>query len=121
MPPYCLFSLELPGQYYSTTCTRTKLYCHTHPTEGCSQGSTLIIFFDHIPQLHTLQLTTDAHCIFFLYMIFECCHNIQNQPISTATPSPNSFRDITMIEKHQHLSKIHKEIFSDFSPRQYGN
>ena len=54
------------------------------------------------------------NAMFSTYMAFECRHNIQNQPVSTAIPSPNSFRDITMIGTHQHFGKILKDIFSFF-------
>ena len=45
-------------------------------------------------------------------MVFECRHNIQNQPISTAIPSASSFRNINTIRKHQHSGKILKYVFS---------
>ena len=51
--------------------------------------------------------------------MFECRHNIRNQPVSTAIPSPNLFRDITTTETQQHFGKILKDIFFDFSSRQY--
>ena len=47
-------------------------------------------------------------------MVFECRHNIPNQPVSTAIPSPNSFRDITTKGTHQHFGKILKDIFFRF-------
>ena len=33
-------------------------------------------------------------------MVFECRHDIQNQPVSTTIPSPSSFRNITTLRKH---------------------
>ena len=47
-------------------------------------------------------------------MVFECCHNIRNQPVSTAIPSPSSFRDITTIGAYQHLGEILKDVFFVF-------
>ena len=67
---------------------------------------------------HIRHNSPHTHPIFFPFIVFECRHNIQ--PVSTAIPSPNSFRNITKIETHQHFGKILKDIFFDFSPRQYG-
>ena len=47
-------------------------------------------------------------------MVFECRHNIQNQPVFTAIPSPISFRDITTRGTHQQFGKILKDIFLVF-------
>ena len=52
--------------------------------------------------------------IFLPYTVFECRHNIRNQPISTTIPSPRSFHDITTIRKHQHFGKIFKYFFLMF-------
>ena len=49
--------------------------------------------------------------IFLAYIVFECHHNIQNQPIFTTVLSPSSFRHITTIRKHQHFCEILKYIF----------
>ena len=66
-------------------------------------------FFQSHPISHTSQLTTHA-----TYTVFECRHNIRNQPVSTTIPSPSSFRDITMIRKHQHFGEILKYFFLMF-------
>ena len=58
------------------------------------------------PYFHTIN--------FFPYIVFECRHNIRNQPVSTAVSFPNSFCDITTIETHQHFGNILKDIFFDF-------
>ena len=68
----------------------------------------------------TYVTTHHTHPIFFPYMVFECRHNIWNQLVSTAIPSPNSFRDITTTGTHQNLRKILKCIFFWFFSRQYG-
>ena len=60
------------------------------------------------------------HAMFFPYLVFECCHKIQNQPVCKVIPFPNSFRDIITIETHQYFGKIFKDIFFDFCLRQYG-
>ena len=52
-------------------------------------------------------------------MVFKCCHNIRNQPVSTAGPSPSSFHDITTIGTHHHLGEILKDVFSYVFSRQY--
>ena len=54
------------------------------------------------------------HAIFLPYMVFECCHNIRNQPVSMAIPFRNSSCDITTIETHKYLGKILKTFFSIF-------
>ena len=66
-------------------------------------------FFQSHPISHTSQLTTHA-----TYTVFECRHNIRNQPVSTTIPSPSSFRDITTIRKHQHFGEILKYFFLMF-------
>ena len=68
--------------------------------------------FNHVPLSLTSQLTTHARYISLPCMVFECRHNIRNQPVSTTIPSPSSFRDITTIRKHQHLGEILKDVFS---------
>ena len=72
------------------------------------------IFFNHIPLSRASQPTTHAPYIFFPDMVFESCHNIRNQPVSTGIPSLNSFHDIITIRTHQYLGKILKDIFSRF-------
>ena len=78
------------------------------------------IFFDHVPLSHTCHNSPHTNAIFFPYIVFEYHHDIRNQHVSTAIPSPNSFRDVTTIETHQHFGKILKDIFIDFSSRHYG-
>ena len=72
------------------------------------------IYFNHIPISHMSQLTTHASYSFFSCMAFECRHNIRNQRVSTAIPSPSSFRDITTLGTHQHLGEILKGVFFVF-------
>ena len=55
-----------------------------------------------------------AQLIFLPYTVFECRHNIRNQPVSTTIPSPSSFHDITTIRKHQHFGEILKYFFLMF-------
>ena len=68
--------------------------------------------FNHVPLSLTSQLTTHEYYISLPHMVFECRHNIPNQPVSTTIPSPSSFRDITTIRKQQHLGEILKYAFS---------
>ena len=70
--------------------------------------------FNHVPLSLTSQLTTHARYISLPCMIFECRHNIQNQPVSTTIPSPSSFRDITTIRKHWDFGEILKYVFRIF-------
>ena len=63
-------------------------------------------------QYHIRHSSPHAQIIFLPYMVFECRHNIRNQPVSTTTPSPSSFRDITTTRKHLHFGEILKYVFS---------
>ena len=47
--------------------------------------------FSHVPLSLRSQRTTHARYISFPYKIFECRHNIRNQPVSTTILSPSSF------------------------------
>ena len=77
-----------------------------------SSPSPQIPFFSISYHYHIRHNSPHMHTIFFPYIIFE--------PVSTAIPSPYSFRDITTIQTHQHFGKILKDIFFNFSSRQYG-
>ena len=79
-------------------------------TWSLPHGST---FSDHI-QYHIRHSSPHAQLIFLPYTMFECHHNIRNQPVSTTIPSPSSFRDITTIRKHQHFGEILKYFFLMF-------
>ena len=68
--------------------------------------------FNHVPLSLTSQLTTHEYYISLPHMVFECRHNIPNQPVSTTIPSPSSFRDITTIRKHRRFGEILKYVFS---------
>ena len=70
-------------------------------------------FSNHI-QYHIRHSSPHAQLIFLPYTVFECRHNIRNQPVSTTIPSPSSFRDITTIRKHQHFGEILKYFFLMF-------
>ena len=70
--------------------------------------------FNYIPLSLTSQLTTHARYISLPCMIFECRHNIRNQPVSTTKTSPSSFRDITTIRKHWDFGEILKYVFLIF-------
>ena len=50
-------------------------------------------------QYHIRHSSSHTLFIFLQYMVFECRHNIRNQPVSTAIPSARSFHDITTIRK----------------------
>ena len=76
-------------------------------TWSLPHGST---FSNHM-QYHIRHSSPHTQLIFLPYTVFECRHNIRNQPISTTIPSPRSFRDITTIRKHQHFGKIFKYFF----------
>ena len=47
-------------------------------------------------------------------MVFQCRHNIRNQPVSTTIPSQSS--TITTIRKHQPFGEIIKCVFSYVFP-----
>ena len=82
-----------------------------------SSPSPQVPFFPITYHYHVCHNSRHMHPIFNsndIYMIFECCHNIRNQPISTAIPSPHSFHDNTLIVTYQHLGKILKDIFFIF-------
>ena len=85
-----------------------------------SSLSPQVPFFSITYHYHVRHNSPHTHPIFFPYMVFECRHNIWNQPVSTAIPSPNSFRDITSIGTHQYLGKNLKDVFFRFFSRQYG-
>ena len=51
---------------------------------------------------------------FFTIWYLNAVITYQSQPVSTAIPSSNSFRDITTIGTHQHLGRILKDIFFFF-------
>ena len=57
--------------------------------------------------------------MFLPYNIFQCRHNIRNQPVSTAIPSPGSFCDITTTRAHQRLGEILKYVLFHAFLRQY--
>ena len=63
-------------------------------------------------QYHIHHSSPHRQLIFIPYMVFQCSHNIRNQPISATILSPSSFRDITTIRKHQHFSEILNNVFS---------
>ena len=48
------------------------------------------------------------------YMVFECRHNIRNEPLSTI-PFPSPFCNSTTTETHRHFEKIFIDIFFTFS------
>ena len=70
-------------------------------------------FSNHI-QYHIRHSSLHAQLIFLPYMVFECRHNIRNQPVSTTIPPPSSFCDITTVRKHQHFGEILKYLFLMF-------
>ena len=70
-------------------------------------------FSNHI-QYHIRHSSPHTQLIFLPYTVFECRHNIRNQPISTTIPSPSSFCDITTIRKHKHFGEIFKYFFLMF-------
>ena len=74
-----------------------------------SSPSPKVPFFPITYQYHILHSSPHTQPIFFPYKVFECCHNIRNQPVSKAIPPASSFRDITMIGTHQHLGEILKD------------
>ena len=67
-------------------------------------------YVNHPPVSLRSQLTT--HRRYISIMVFECCHNFRNQPVSTIIQSPSSFGNITMVREHQHFGKILKYVFS---------
>ena len=71
-------------------------------------------FFNHVPLSLTSQLTTHARYISLPYMVFECRHNIRNQPVSTTIPFPSPFCNSATTETHRHFGKILIDIFLIF-------
>ena len=114
-----LFSLELPGQYYSTSHSRTDLYSCPLPTEGSSWGSTLKNFFSITYHNHICHNSPHTHAIYF----FHICY-LSGLTTFETNLYPRQYHlqiNYVTIEKHQHLGKVHKDIFFGFSPKQYGN
>ena len=70
--------------------------------------------FNHVPLSLTSQLTTHAHYISLPCMIFECRHNIRNQPVSTTIPFPSPLCNSTTTETHRYFGKILIDIFLIF-------
>ena len=68
-----------------------------------SSPSPQVPFFSVSYHYHIRHNSPHMHTIFFPYIIFE--------PVSTAIPSPYSFRNIITIQTHQHFGKILKDIF----------
>ena len=79
----------------------------TWPLPHCSTFSNHIQYLIRDSSPHT-------QLIFLPYTVFECRHNIRNQPISITIPFPSSFRDITTIRKHQYFGEILKYFFLMF-------
>ena len=73
-------------------------------------GST---FSNHI-QYNIRHSSPHMQLIFLPYTVFQCRHNIRNQPVSTKIQSPSSFCNITTIRKHQHFAEILKYFFLMF-------
>ena len=89
--------------------TGSGLYTYTLLT---SSPFTTVPFFPITYQYHIRHSSPHTQLIILPHMVFECRHNIWNQPVSTAIPSPSLFRDITTIRKHQHLGEILKYVLS---------
>ena len=69
---------------------------------------------NHVPLSLTSQLTTHSRYISLPCMVFECSHNIRNQPVSTTIPFPSPFCNSTTTETHRHFGKILIDIFFIF-------
>ena len=91
------------GSLFIPPCSVTSLTLLTSSPSFQAQ------FFSIANHYHIRHNSPHTHPIFFPFIVFECRHNIQ--PVSTAIPSPNSFRNITTIETHQHFGKVLKDIF----------
>ena len=96
-------------------CSTLALASNIH-TLLTSSPSHKDLFFPIIYQYHIRHSLPYTQHILFPYIVFECRHNIRNQPVSTAILSPSSFRDITTIGTFQHLGEVFSFVFS----RQYG-
>ena len=70
--------------------------------------------FNHLPLSLTSQLSTHVRYISPPCMVFECRHNIENQPVSTTIPFPSPFCNSATTETHQHFGKILIDIFLIF-------
>ena len=51
-----------------------------------SSPSPQVPFFSIMHHYHILHNSPHTHAISIPYIVFECRHNIRNQPVSTATP-----------------------------------
>ena len=84
------------------------------PTPSCTWSLLHGFTFSINIQYHIRHSSPHAQLIFLPYTVFECRHNVRNQPVSTTIPSPSSFSDITTIRKHQHFGEILKYFFLMF-------
>ena len=69
---------------------------------------------NHVPLSLTSQLTTHSRYISLPCMVFECSHNIRNQPVSITIPFPSPFCNSTNTETLRHFGKILIDIFKNF-------
>ena len=90
------------------------IFTALYPTLALVSNTYTLLTSSHSPTIPSFPITYQYHMdhsspytqlIFLPYMVFECRHNLRNQHVSTAIPSPSSFRDITTIRKHQHLGE----------------
>ena len=70
--------------------------------------------FNHVPPSLMSQLTTHVCYLSLPYTVFECHHNIWNQPVSTTIPFPSPFCNSTTTETHRHFGQILIDIFENF-------
>ena len=70
-----------------------KVTSNIYILHASSSSPKVPFFFPITYQYHIRHNSPHMKPIFLPYMVFECCRNIQNQPVSTAIPSPSSFRE----------------------------
>ena len=97
-----LWSLPLMNSrsIFTPTCPTLALTSNIYilPTSSPSLPTPPILLFSIKYLYHIRQNSPHTYAIFFPYIVLECRHNIRNQPVSTAIPSPNSFLSIFLQE-----------------------
>ena len=112
-PLYSIFPLMNSRLIFTPPCPTLALASNIYTLLTSIPPSKILIFSitHHYYIRHNSQQT---HAIFLPYMVFQCRHNIRNQPVPTTIPFPNSSCDITTIETHKLFGKILKTFFSIF-------
>ena len=109
-PIYGLSARSTPSQYSQLHILHWFWSLILTPSSYLAPTPT-VPYFTITYQYHIRHSSPYTQLIFLPYMVFECRHNIRNQPLSTAIPSPSSLRDITMLRKYHHLGDTFFPMF----------